>query len=130
MLCTPNAFTLPTIEFVGGTTVPLSFNTYARNTNQEFDFAVASGESYTATFQFTNYLDSDGIPLKTLTMDVEDSALSVTIEAVDTKELSGKYIYQIAVTHTDKNRNVSLEVQQGILFIHNNIDRNVGGMTT
>jgi hypothetical protein len=50
MLCTPNAFTLPTIEFVGGTTVPLSFNTYARNTNQESDFTVASGESYTATF--------------------------------------------------------------------------------
>lgn len=122
MSCTPNAFTLPTIEFVGGTTVPLLFHTYARNTHQEFDFTVASGESYKATFSFANYLDLDGPTLADLEMDVNANYLSVTLEASETEDLSGKFVYQIVVTHTDSSGGVTHEVQQGILFIHNNIN--------
>ena len=119
MSCTLNPYTLPTIEFIGGTSMPFVFHTYFRDGGRPFEL-----EMYDAVFSVINYVNDRGTPVISLPMDKGSSSLRVTIPASATKNLVGKYIYQIMINgNSDES-----EACQGIFYIHNNIDKTrVGG---
>lgn len=124
--CVYDPYTLPTVTFVGGSTQELVFRTYFNKGKRPFDLSEC-----TANFAVINYVNKRGEPLISKEMDIlqgdawgdEDAAYNiakVTLDADDTMELTGKYIYQITV----KDRDGMAEIpDQGIMMVANNINK-------
>lgn len=120
----PNPYTLPAIDFVGGSTQDLVFHCYFYLNKQPFDLS-----SCTANFSLINFVNKNGEPLvsKQMTIRAESddegaiqNILTVTLTPSDTVKLAGKYIYQITI------KDVSGEVDipnQGTIHIVNNINK-------
>lgn len=121
----PNPYTLPAIDFVGGSTQDFVFRCYfhANKKPHSLNFC-------TVDFSIINFVNKNANPLvsKQMTVgtdpDVDEEAknvLRVTLDPSDTVDLpAGKYIYQITI------RDVSGEVEipnQGIIHIINNINK-------
>lgn len=120
--CDYSPYTLPTIEFVGGETQTLIFNTYFHNKDRAFGL-----ESVTANFSVVSFNNKTGVPIISETMDAlynEDhtalNVLKVTIPSSKTLNLSGKYIYQISIRDIDDTVEIP---KQGIMYIINNINK-------
>lgn len=121
----PNPFILPVVDFVGGTTTPLTFNTFVKGDDEPFDLSEC-----TATFSLINYVNQTGDAILSKQMeittgladqygDMYPSVAMVTLESADTAELHGKFIYQITFEDSEGKR----EIYQGVLFIYHNIDQ-------
>ena len=120
----PNPYTLPAIDFVGGSTQDLVFHCYFYLNKQPCDLS-----SCTANFSLINFVNKNGEPLvsKQMTIRAESddegaiqNILTVTLTPSDTVKLAGKYVYQITI------KDVSGEVDipnQGTLHIVNNINK-------
>lgn len=118
-----NVYSLPEIDFVGGSSVDLVFNAYANKDDLE-PFGLAGCE---ANFAVIDYINKTGEPVISKRMsarmnegNTSYNVLFVELEPSDTLELFGKYIYQITIR--DAKDNVDIP-QQGIIFIHNNINK-------
>lgn len=117
-------YKLPNIDFVGGSTQELAFHCYHHSSKRPCDMSFCNAE-----FSIINYMNKNGAPLVVKPMDIRECAtkdgteynvLSVKLEATDTVELVGKFIYQITIK--DQNGNVEIP-SQGIMQIVNNIDK-------
>ena len=116
-------YTLPTIDFVGGSTTELIFNVYWGTKNPR-PFGMVG---CTANFAVTSYTNKTGAPVISKTMEVRLNAddtfynvLHVELKPSDTIDLFGKYIYQITIKDVDNSADIP---HQGILYIHNNINK-------
>ena len=120
-----NPYTLPTIDFVGGSTQDLAFRVYFYLNGNPFDLS-----SCTADFSVINYVNKKGTPLISKAMSIAEgdckdgervsNTLCVTLDPEDTVDLVGKFIYQITI------RDISGDVEMpdhGILQITNNINK-------
>lgn len=120
--CDLNPYTLPMIDFVGGETQDLAFNTYFYRGKKPFSLSGCS-----ASFSIVSFMNKNGAPILTKPMRVSlntagtiDNVLAVTLQPWETVELSGKYIYQISI------RDIGGDVEipkQGILMITGNINK-------
>lgn len=121
--CSFDPYTLPTVDFVGGSTQDFAFNAFFFSNRKPFDMTQC-----TATFSVISYVNKDSSPLISKEMTVDNGAdgvanvLKVTLDAADTVDLAGKYIYQVTVR--DNGGGVDIP-NQGILRIANNIDKAV-----
>lgn len=125
MSCGYNPYSLPTIDFVGGSTQEIMFHTFFDRNKRAFDLA-----SCTANFAVVNYVNKNGEPLISKTMEIIASevdgetitnVLRVVLLPEDTVDLTGKFIYQISI------QDISGEIEipdQGIIRIANNINKN------
>lgn len=117
---------LPDIEMYGGDTEPWNV-ILIHEDGRNYLYTETSG--YTATLTIMQYMYSVGLGVnggtyviqKTGTIqryDTQDAAVVFSFGTADTKNLAGKYTYQIEMTKgTDKR------IGQGNLFIKNNINR-------
>lgn len=124
----PEQYTLPTIDFVGGSTESLSFHAYhIRNTHktkEPFDLS-----NCTANFSIVDYVNKGDEPIVSKPMEIQQQAyegeetkhiLYVRLEREDTAYLEGKYIYQITI----KDDFGKVEIpNRGIMYIALNIDK-------
>ncbi len=121
----PNPYTLPAIDFVGGSTQDLVFHCYFYLTRGPHDLS-----SCTANFSIINFVNKNGEPLVSKQMaigtspDVDgesNNVLRVTLDPTDTVDLpAGKYIYQISI------RDISGKIEipdQGVIHIIKNINK-------
>lgn len=124
MSCFPNPYTLPTIDFIGGSTQDLVFHCYFYVNKEPFDLS-----SCTANFSLINFVNKNGTPLVSKQMEIWTdretegavrNILAVTLDPFDTVKLGGQYVYQITI------KDISGEVDipnQGIMRIINNINK-------
>lgn len=124
MNCDYSPYSLPTIDFVGGSTQELVFHTFFSQNRKPFDLS-----SCTASFAVINFINKNGSPLITKTMQVDKSevgdgtvtnVLRVVLQPEDTVDLVGKFIYQISI------QDISGDIEipdQGIIRIANNINK-------
>ena len=122
MIC--DTYTLPKIDFVGGSTEKFLFRVYYSRENPE-PFGLVGCE---ANFALIDYVNKNGEPIISKSMSVEMDAqnefyniLSVQLTSADTVDLYGKFVYQITIKDIDDMADVP---QQGVLYIHNNINKN------
>ena len=124
MNCTYNPYTLPTIDFVGGETQEIVFNTYFRN-NNPFDLDGCEYE-----FSITSSTNKNGTPIDLPNSEVRGTisegtnALRIRLLPEDTVNLFGKYIYQISIRSSEGDVEIP---KQGILYIANNINKSFIG---
>ena len=119
-----NPFTLPELEFVGGSTQELVFHCYHEQNGKPTELS-----SCTANFSLISYVNKYGSPLISKAMEIRAGTdddegicniLAVVLEPSDTLELRGKYIYQIAL----KDVTGLAEIPgQGLFHINNNINK-------
>lgn len=126
MSCAPNQYTLPSIEFVGGSEQDLRFHVYFHTLKNPFDLSKC-----TANFSIVGFTNRRGSTILTKAMTIaKDSVpvdgglvynmLDVNLTSADTVALDGKYIYQISI----KENTGRIEVpSQGVLYITNNINK-------
>ena len=113
-----DAFTLPTIDFVGGETETLVFNLYDKNRDP---VNLAAGSQ--CGFAITPYTMRSSTPIVIKSCTIEqgpdgfNNVVSTTLSSSDTLNLSGKYIYQLTI----KSNNLVEIPQQGIIYITRNI---------
>lgn len=118
-----NIYTLPEIDFVGGSTTELIFNVYwGRENPKPFGMVGAI-----ANFAIIDYVNKTGTPIISKAMDVRLNAddtfynvLYVELKPNETLDLFGKFIYQITIKDVDGTADIP---QQGIMYIHNNINK-------
>lgn len=121
-----NIYSLPEIELVGGASKSLQFTLYRNGTSPTpFDFYGGS-----ANFSVVNIVNKNGEPLISKDMQVDTSTddkgeqycnvLRVMLMPKDTVNLFGKFVYQL--TLKDASGNIDIP-HQGIIYIHNNINR-------
>lgn len=104
---------LPSIEFVGGETQTLTFNVYSGSIDNPSNLSEAVFSIIPSTNKF-------GTRTLSKKMTVSRNAISVELTSADTINLSGKYLYQIAIKDTAG----AIEIpDQGVLYIKNNIDK-------
>lgn len=121
----PNPYTLPSMDFVGGSTQDLVFHCYHYLNKKAQDLS-----SCTANFSIINFVNKNGDPLVSKQMDIGtapdvdgevSNVLRVALAPLDTVNLpAGKYIYQITI------KDISGDVEipnQGIIHIINNINK-------
>lgn len=121
----PNPYTLPPMDFVGGSTQDLVFHCYHYLNKKAQDLS-----SCTANFSIINFVNKNGDPLVSKQMDIGvapdidgevSNVLRVALAPLDTVNLpAGKYIYQITI------KDISGDVEipdQGIIHIINNINK-------
>lgn len=116
---------LPTIEFVGGSTQNFAFNVYQYATKLPFDLSSCS-----ADFSITDFVNPGGEPIisKGMTITKIDQSVSssvsnvlkVTLNPRDTVNLHGKYIYQISIKHLTGEIDIP---QHGTMYINSNINK-------
>lgn len=118
----PNPYTLPTIDFVGGESQELLFNTYFYKNRKPFNMT-----GCTSNFSIVDFTNKKGTPILTKSMNILENAdntafnvLSVDLTPTETYKLCGKFIYQITIK--DVNGNVEIP-KQGLLYITNNINK-------
>lgn len=115
-----NIYTLPEINMVGGATRNLYFNLKDKDGN------VFDAEGCMANFAVCNYADKQSTPLFTITPDFmadekgTRSIVHVPLDTGYTRELYGKYVYQITLKNTKGEIGIP---NQGILNITRNIDQ-------
>lgn len=124
MNCDYSPYSLPTIDFVGGSTQELVFHTFFSQNKKPFDLS-----SCTASFALINFVNKNGSPLIAKPMEVSKSedgdgtvtnVLRVVLLPEETVDLVGKFIYQITI------QDISGEIEipdQGIIRIANNINK-------
>jgi len=116
----PEITTLPTIQFVGGSTETIKFNLNTLS-GTPFD---ATGA--TINFAVTRYGNKNGTPniTKTATLETDAngvySVAVVNLTASDTLSLYDKFIYQITIQ--DVNEKVEIPFY-GDMYIINNINK-------
>ena len=121
MLCSYDPYILPTINFVGGESKTLIFDTYYENKSQPCVLRNSTSE-----FAIIDFINRSGSPILRKPMSVlnEDdgtsNSLTVNLLPDDTVKLEGKYVYQISIK--DGLGNVEIP-QQGLMYISNNINR-------
>lgn len=115
-------YSLPELCFVGGSSENLEFNLYYDKSNPR-PFNIYGGE---AIFSIVHFSNKNSAPVVSKKMDIviDNSSMSynvlrVTLDPTDTVHLSGKFVYQI----TMKDVNDNVEILQGVLTIHSNIDK-------
>ncbi len=121
----PNPYTLPPMDFVGGSTQDLVFHCYHYLNRKAQDLSTC-----VANFSIINFVNKNGEPLVSKQMDIGAdpgidgeirNVLRVTLTPADTVNLpAGKYIYQITI------KDISGDVEipnQGIIHIINNINK-------
>lgn len=115
-------YTLPTLHFVGGSSTIFSF-IFLNKDKTPFD-----GKNQTLIFSAVHYSGRDETPVIQKSTDfVADasgslSTANVELHSDDTKQLYGKYIYQLTI----KRDGASLVIPgQGIMYIDRNIDRTI-----
>ena len=124
----PNAYTLPELNFVGGSTQELVFHCFFYKNKEPFDLSSCS-----ANFSLVNYVNKRGEPLVSKDMKIgfteikEEEVcneLRVTLVPSDTVDLVGKFIYQITIR--DASGDVDIP-NQGLIHIINNINKEFAG---
>ena len=65
MSCDYNPYTLPTVDFVGGSTQELAFHTFFSQNKRPFDLSAC-----TANFAVINFVNKNGTPLISKQMDI------------------------------------------------------------
>ena len=118
-----DTYTLPRIDFVGGSTESFLFHVYFGKENPK-PFGLTGCE---ANFAIIDYVNKNGTPIisKTMTveMDYQDefyNILSVQLNSADTVDLCGKFIYQVTIRDVEDMVDIP---QQGVIYIHNNINK-------
>lgn len=115
-----NIYTLPEVDFVGGSTNEFLFRVYRDDKKTE----AADLEGSTANFSLVNFINKNGTPIisKSMTLAQDDDVciLSVTLTSEDTVNLSGKYVYQITIVDSAGR---AIIPNQGVMYIHSNINR-------
>lgn len=118
-----NVYSLPEIDFVGGSSQDLVFHVYCDRKNPK-PFGLTG---CTANFAIVNFVNKNSVPLVSKTMTVrmneaetDYNILFVELEPRDTLDLFGKFIYQVTIKDVDNNADIP---QQGIIYIHNNINK-------
>ncbi len=117
--CELNPYVLPTIDFVGGATEKLSFNTFFRKNKEPFSLS-----GCTAQFSVISFTNKNGEPIISKAMGTTSgngNVLTVDLISSDTLEMCGKYIYQITIKDGSNNTEIP---KQGLMYITNNIDKN------
>lgn len=114
-------FTLPTIEFVGGASQPLSFRMRTADGKSGFNLSGCF-----ANFSVINCVHKGGKPVisKWMTVSMSPASstydmLSVTLDPLDTVDLFGKFIYQITIGNGAGETELP---KQGELYITRNIN--------
>ena len=101
MNCDYSPYSLPTIDFVGGSTQELVFHTFFSQNKKPFDLS-----SCTASFALINFVNKNGSPLIAKPMEVSKSedgdgtvtnVLRVVLLPEETVDLVGKFIYQSTI---------------------------------
>lgn len=113
-------YTLPQVEFVGGSTQDFAFQCRQHKTNRPID--MSNGQADFSIIEYGNKFE-DPLVYKTMEVREQDgvySQLFVSIPPSDTVDLSGKYIYQISIRYEDGTVEIPM---QGILYIVNNIHK-------
>lgn len=115
-------YTLPTIDFVGGSTQDLVFHVYSHIKKRPYSLTFCS-----CNFAVVSYTNRTGAPIISKAMTVSenedmttDNVLTVSLDAEETAPLHGKYIYQITIKDVDGEAEIP---NQGILYINNNINK-------
>lgn len=121
----PDMYTLPTIDFVGGSMQDLAFYVYFHRLSSPFDMSKCS-----ANFSIVDYTNKRGATLLSKAMTIEQGTvvdaeairnrLTVRLTSAETVALEGKYIYQISIKENSGRTEVP---SQGILYIANNINK-------
>lgn len=116
-------YSLPEINFIGGSSEDLEFNLYYNETAPE-PFTLYGGK---ANFSIVNFINKNSTPVlsKQMEISLNDDQTSynvvrVSLEPADTVDLSGKFVYQIILTDVDGNVDIP---HQGIINIHTNINK-------
>ncbi len=122
----PNPYTLPTIDFVGGSTQDLIFHSFFYSNKRPFDLSDCA-----ANFSIINFVNKNGLPILSKPMQIASgdldsgrvvpNLLKVTLLPRETYGLYGKYIYQISVRESATQVYIP---NQGIIYITNNINKN------
>lgn len=125
MSCDYNPYTLPTIDFVGGSTQDFVFHSFFLADKRPYDLS-----GCTAKFSIVNYTNQNGSPILSEPMEIASgdsygdvavsNLLKITLPPNKTCELHGKYIYQITIKESESQVDIP---NQGILYITNNIDK-------
>ncbi len=120
-----NPYTLPTIDFVGGSTQDLIFHSFFYSNKRPFDLS-----DCTAVFSIINFLNKYSTPILSKEMQIVSgdldngkkvpNLLKVTLLPRETYGLHGKFIYQISVKESATQVDIP---NQGIIFITNNIHK-------
>lgn len=140
-------YNLPEIKFVGGETQNLIFH-FEKNTGyctppyppcfpyerqHNIKAEPFNTRGYNVWFSVISYANKSGSPIITIqahNYDSDDyepySAVQVIIPSDNTKNLFGKYVYQISVIDED-NKSIVEIPGQGILDIRKNIDPSAKG---
>lgn len=111
-----SVFTLDEINIIGG-----DYKEVKIKINDSVKGGCLSPADLECNFSIVEYRNRNGSPIlsKTLTADSSDSeAFLLTLLPDDTKNLRGKYIYQISVVATENKQ----ESFQGVLIIEKNIN--------
>ena len=118
-----NVYSLPEINFVGGSSEDLIFHVYCDKDDPK-PFGLTD---CTANFAIVNFVNKNGAPLVSKAMEVrineagtDYNVLVVELKPSDTLDLFGKFIYQVTIKDIDNNADIP---QQGIIYIHNNINK-------
>lgn len=125
MECISSPWRLPEIKFIAGSTKKYAFETYFHVGGKPFDLSMCR-----AKFSIISYVNRSGSPLVRKEMsvgygsDIYDgetirNVLTVCLDAEDTVNLAGQYIYQITIKDADG----WAEPLQGLINIYSNIDR-------
>lgn len=118
-------YTLPTIDFVGGSTQDLIFHSFFYSNKRPFDLSDCS-----ANFSIINFVNKNGMPILSKSMQIASgdldngrkvpNLLKVTLLPSETYGLHGKFIYQISVKKSATQVDIP---NHGIIYITNNINK-------
>lgn len=116
-------YSLPEIQFVGGSSEDLTFHVYYDEKNPK-PFGLFGGS---ANFSIVNFINKNSLPLVSKPMVIRTNdegtyynVLFVSLEPTETVDLYGKFVYQITIKDVDGNVDIP---HQGIINIHNNINK-------
>lgn len=118
-----NLYKLPEIHFIGGSSEDLQFDLYLDEAKrQPIDL-----QGGAAQFSLVDFSNRTGAPIVSKEMEIQKNkaqtghnVVYVSLSPEDTVDLFGKYVYQI--TLRDAGGNIDIP-HQGIVMIHNNIDK-------
>lgn len=120
-----SVFTLPSVEFIGGTTIEIVADLMDENnepldtTGQEVSFVIISYINQGSSEPVVSYSTSDTIPK--ISRSVGDDGvlnrMTVHLESVATDDLFGKFIYQFMVGEDESD---PVSYNQGAMLIFRN----------
>ena len=132
MANTYDPYTLGPIDFVAGTTIDvycevvdsdgLPYILDASNDVISFSVVRHNDRGDTASLAIpTKTGSSGGISVVKNAKNVYDT-IKCTLTSAETKELNGKYIYQITIY--DASAGI-FDIRQGVMYVHRNIDKSI-----